>query len=455
MKARRGAARRWLLVIVAVVAVVAVGVVFLRRSSAPQGVRTAVERVTTGAFTREVSGTGVVEAARERTLTFGMGGTVAEIPVEEGDRVAAGAVLARLDTAALERDLASSQASLTSAQADARRLAAQQEVDELDTASGVESARSTLENARETLREAQTALSTSQRLFDAGAASQSELTAAQDAATQAQRAVEVAEGSLRTAESRESSFAQLSEAQTRSSEATIAGLETTIGNLQENLEEAVLTAPFAGVVSDIGFDVGDQVSAANGSVTLIDTSTLTVRADFDENRALELAAGQPAQVVPDADTSRSFEAVVRRVSPVADRDGSAAQVEAELDFTGAAQEAVEAGLIKPGYTVTARVTVNEIADALLVPLEAISEEDNTSWVYKVTESEPGEGTAARVTLEVLDRNATLAAARSDALAAGDLIAVINLDTLEDGPVQYEPLTDETTTASGDDVGAAQ
>ena len=455
MKERRGAARRWLLIIVAVVLVAGVAFVFLRRSSAPQGARTAVERVTAGEFTRDVSGTGVVEAAQERTLTFGMSGTVAEIPVQEGARVAAGTVLARLDTAALERDLASNQASLASAQADARRLAAQQRVDELDTASGVDTARSSLENAREALREAQTSLSTAQRLFDAGATSQSDLTAAQDAAAQAQRAVSQAEAALQTAESRNASFAQLSDAQTSSSEATIAGLETTIANLQENLGEATLTAPFAGVVSSVGFDVGDQVSAAGGAaVTLVDTSSLSVKADFDENRALELAAGQSASIVPDADTNRSFEAVVRRVSPVANRDGSAAQVEAELDFTGGAQGAVDAGLIKPGYTVTARVTVNDIENTLLVPLEAVSEEDNTNWVYKVTQSAPGEGVAERVTLDVLDRNATLAAAQSDDLNAGDLIAVINLDTLEDGgPVQYDPLTDDAgATADGTSGG---
>ncbi len=458
MKDRRGAARRWLLIIVAVVVVAGVAFVFLRRSSAPQGARTAVERVTAGEFTRDVSGTGVVEAAQERTLTFGMSGTVAEIPVQEGARVAAGAVLASLDTAALERDLASNQASLASAQADARRLAAQQRVDELDTASGVDTARSSLENAREALREAQTSLSTTQRLFDAGATSQSDLTAAQDAAAQAQRAVSQAEAALQTAESRNASFAQLSDAQTSSSEATIAGLETTIANLQENLGEATLTAPFAGVVSSVGFDVGDQVSAAGGAaVTLVDTSSLSVKADFDENRALELAAGQSASIVPDADTNRSFEAVVRRVSPVANRDGSAAQVEAELDFTGGAQGAVDAGLIKPGYTVTARVTVNDIENTLLVPLEAVSEEDNTNWVYKVTQSAPGEGVAERVTLDVLDRNATLAAAQSDDLNAGDLIAVINLDTLEDGgPVQYDPLTDDAgATADGTSGGNAE
>ena len=463
MKDPKGAARRWLLIIVAVVVVAGVAFVFLRRSSAPQGARTAVERVTAGEFTRDVSGTGVVEAAQERTLTFGMSGTVAEIPVEEGARVAAGTVLARLDTAALERDLASNQASLASAQADARRLAAQQRVDELDTASGVDTARSSLENAREALREAQTSLSTAQRLFDAGATSQSDLTSAQDAAAQAQRAVSQAEAALQTAESRNASFAQLSAAQTSSSEATIAGLETTIANLQENLGEATLTAPFAGVVSSIGFDVGDQVSAAGGAaaITLVDTSSLNVTADFDENRALELAAGQSASIVPDADTNRSFEAVVRRVSPVANRDGSAAQVEADLDFTGGAQGAVDAGLIKPGYTVTARVIVNDIENALLVPLEAVSEEDNTSWVYKVTQSAPGEGVAERVTLDVLDRNATLAAAKSDVLQAGDLIAVINLDTLEDGgPVQYDPLTDDAgataeSGTSGGNVEATQ
>jgi HlyD family secretion protein len=59
---------------------------------------------------------GNIEALSHAKLTFGSGGKVAQIAVEEGDRVNKGEVLARLDTSALELAEARAEAGLTQAQ---------------------------------------------------------------------------------------------------------------------------------------------------------------------------------------------------------------------------------------------------------------------------------------------------------------------------------------------------
>ena len=446
--------RRWIIGIVVLLAVAA-GAFFFFRPSGPDLTRTAVERVQRGNFVREVSGTGVVEAARERTLSFPTPGTVAEILVEEGDQVEEGTELARLDTAALERDLASSRASLQSAQAELQRVTAQEEVDRLDTQGSVAGARDAVATAEQTLAEAQRALGTAQQLFERGAASQNELTGAQDAVATAQRQLEQTTLSLQSAQTSQASFSQLAAAGRSSSEAQVSQLQTTIANQEQTLAEATLRAPFAGTVATIGFDVGDEVGAVSstqtgaGGLRLVDVSSLLVTANFDENRASELQPGQPATITPDADADALLDATVRRVGSVADRTNNTAQLEVELDFEGDVAESVAAGTIRPGYTVTARVTVNSLEDALLVPLEAVSEEDGESYVYKVTETEAeegtGEGTVERAALNVLDRNATLAAAESETLAEDDLIAVINLEELSEGSsVAYDALEPQET-----------
>ena len=433
---RRGAVTRWIVLAVLLVAVGAAAFAIFRRSRAPELSRTLVERVEAGTFQREVSGTGTVEAALERSLSFGAAGTVADILVAEGDEVAAGAMLATLDTAALERDLASSRANLASAQADLERLDAQQQIDLIDVDSSVATARDTVTNLEESLNAARSTLATTERLFATGAASQDELTRAREAASGAERQLASARLGLQSAQTRRDSFGGLAAAQRSSSAAQIAQLETAIANLEETLQEATLFAPFAGTVAEIGFEVGEQISPAN-TLRLVDTSSLFVSARFDENRAAELRAGQSATVVPDAASTESLAARVRRVGAVANRTNNSAQLEADLEFT---DEAQGGATVRPGYTVTARVTVNAVEDALLIPLEAITETDGEAFVYKVSESEPGEGSAERVTLQVLDRNATVAAATSDNLAAGDLIALINLDELEPGAaVGYDPL----------------
>ena len=433
--AKRRGRRRWLVAGLVLLAVAAGAVFLFGRNRAPAAKRTLVETVSAGSFTREVSGTGVVEATRERSLTFGTAGTVQEVLVREGDTVEAGAVLARLDTASLERDLASSRANLQSARADLERLNAQQQVDRIDTQTSVASAQDAVANAREALADAQNALSTTQRLFDTGAASQNDLTTARAAQESAQRRLDSARLTLQSAQTRQGSFDQLGAAQRFSAAAQVATLETTVANLEQTLQEASLVAPFAGTVAAVGFEPGDAVGVGAGaSLRLVDTTSLYVAADFDENRAGELAVGQPATVTPDANAEARLSATVRRVGAVAVRSNNAAQLNVDLDFGEPDPE------VRPGYTVTARVTVSALSDVLLVPLEALSEEAGESFVYKVTESEPGRGTATRAAVRVLDRNATVAAAASDALLPGDLIAVIGLDELTAGePVVFEPL----------------
>ncbi len=68
--------------------------------------------------------TGQIEAARRAELGFELGGRLAEVLVEEGGRVPAGAVLARLDTAALVPERAALEAELValSAAAELARL---------------------------------------------------------------------------------------------------------------------------------------------------------------------------------------------------------------------------------------------------------------------------------------------------------------------------------------------
>lgn len=429
MTARYGAAGRWVVVALLVVALSATAFAIFRRRSGPRLERIVVERIERGNFRREVVGTGVVEAATERNVTFRTAGTVAEILVREGDTVAAGAPLARLDTTSLERDLASSRASLQSARADLARVTAQQQLDRLEVQSAVASARDTLANAQQSLSEAQSNLAVVTRLFESGAASQNELTNAQEAVASAERRVAQAELSVQSALTRQGSFDQLVQAQLASSQAQIAQLETTIANLEERIADATMRAPFGGTVARVGFAVGDEVAAsAQSSIQLVDTSTLFVTANFDENRAAELQAGQAATIVPDANANQSLPARVQRVSAVAERVSNAAQLRVELQFEGDPPSA----LIRPGFTVTARVTVSSADDVLLVPLEAISEAGGESFVYRVIPSEAGQGTVERVAVRILDRSATVAAAESDSLSARDLIAVINLENLTPG-----------------------
>ncbi|MBW6434424.1 efflux RND transporter periplasmic adaptor subunit [Actinoplanes hulinensis] len=78
------------------------------------GVRTVT--VTEGTVTRTVSADGTVAGAATATATFTTPGTVTSIKVKVGDRVGAGALLARVDPTGAERDLELARADLAAAE---------------------------------------------------------------------------------------------------------------------------------------------------------------------------------------------------------------------------------------------------------------------------------------------------------------------------------------------------
>ncbi len=434
---RRGRRRvAWLVVAVVVAGAAATGLLLRNRNATE--LRTLVEPLERGAFVREVTGTGIVVAEQERHLSFRSGGTVVEVPVAVGDEVSAGMRLARLDTASLARDIASTRASLDSARADQARVAAQRAVDALDARSAVAAAEDQRERAATTLARAQDDLRIAQELFAVGAAAADEVRVAETAVASAERALAQAEISFDTAVARQTNLSQLAEAQRSGAQAQVAQLETQLANAESRLADAELVAPFDGVVTAVTIAVGDVVGQ-QPAVTVADVTRLHVEARFDENRAAELTLGLPATVVPDADASRVLAARVTRLSPVAGREAGAAQVVAELGF-----DPVEAGTgpstwLRPGYTVTVRVRVRDLADALLMPLEAITEGADGAYVFRVRPTDDEHGTVERVPVTVLERNPTIAAVAGD-LREGDLIAVIDLDTLQDGAsVTFPPV----------------
>jgi HlyD family secretion protein len=421
--------RRRIAVGVGLALVVALAAGSLWRSNRPPpATATLVEPLEVGSFVREVTGSGVVEAVQERALAFSGGGTVADVMVSEGAQVEPGQTLARLDGAALEREAASVRSSLASARAERERLGAQQGVDRLDLEAAVAQAGDQRANAARTLDDAERDLDVAQRLFDAGAASRDQVRAAEAAVDVARRALTQADLALATSRSRLGNLDGLAAAQRAGAAAQVAQLETQLANLEARLSDTTIVAPFAGVVTSVRLKSGDLVGT-QPVLTLADTSLLRVRGRFDENRAVELESGQRALIVPDADVRRQLVARVERISPVAVRDGGSAQVTVDLAFDP--DVALDANLARPGYTVTVRVRVAELDEALLMPLEAITDRDGETFVFRVERGNGDTGVARRVQVTVLERNPTVAAVTGD-LGEGDLIAVINLDALADG-----------------------
>lgn len=133
-------------IIIAIVLILA-AVIFLTSNKKEEAKYTSV-KVERGEVLQTVSATGAAEAKKKIDLKFANSGQIAAINTKTGDTVQKGAILAKLDTAKLDSQLAQAQASLQAAQANLRVLldgATAQEIKVYETA--VQNAESSLASA--------------------------------------------------------------------------------------------------------------------------------------------------------------------------------------------------------------------------------------------------------------------------------------------------------------------
>jgi macrolide-specific efflux system membrane fusion protein len=156
-RARTRHARRWLVVAVVVaLGVGAGGAAWAATRGGGATTTTALATVSRGTVQKTVSATGTLQPARQAQLSFAVSGQVRTVAVSEGDRVAAGDVLATVGRSALRADLDAARASVTAAR---EQLSSDQDDGASDTQlaadrAGLRSARSARRSAAEALADA-------------------------------------------------------------------------------------------------------------------------------------------------------------------------------------------------------------------------------------------------------------------------------------------------------------
>lgn len=283
--------RKWALRVGLVLLVVGVVVFRLRFATTP--VRWA--SVDRGGVTSEVLGTGTLEARIAATISPKISGRLAEVLVDEGDRVAAGQLLARLDDLEWRGQVAVAEAGLQAAMATVDRVRADEA------------------RAQAVLRLAQLSHDRAVGLREANVAAESDL----DNAVEGLR---VAEADVTRVQ------AAIVEAQRQRIAA-----EETHRFQQALLEETRLSSPFAGLVVRRDRDPGDVGVPGSSILRLINTNELWISAWVDETAMAGLAVGQSARVVFRSEPDRSHAGVVSRLGREADRETREFRVDVRVE----------------------------------------------------------------------------------------------------------------------------
>jgi HlyD family secretion protein len=276
-------------------------------SSGPS-LRTAV--VSRGDLTALVSATGKVEPIQKVEVKSKASGEILTMPVEEGDRVQKGTLIARID--------------------------------ETDLRNAYEQAVADLELAKATVAQTTSNVKRQTELFNRGLLSQAEIDQVKLEEVRAKAQLIKAESELVAAETR--------------------------------LKDAVVRSPINGLVLQKNVEAGQVISSGINSVsggTLIATvanmDSAYIYAEVDEVDIGQVHIGQKAKVVPDAFPDDVFYGYVLRVAPLA-------KVEQNVTtFNVTVVVANTSNKLKAGMNATVDLTVADRQDVLLVAKQAVKE----------------------------------------------------------------------------------
>ncbi|MEM8641090.1 MAG: HlyD family efflux transporter periplasmic adaptor subunit [Cyanobacteria bacterium P01_G01_bin.54] len=235
-------------------------------------------------YTVQRTYTGEITAQRTSDLGFERSGMVVTLLADEGDRVAPGQPLARLDT----RNLSAQRQELI-----AQRTGAQAQLQELQNgprAEDINAARAAVLELEQEIERAERQRDRREFLYEEGAIAYEDFDDAayntmilEQRLAQARSTLQELENGTRTE-------------QITAQRARVQQLDAQIQNIDVDIAKSVIYAPFAGKVSDRPIDEGVVVNSGTSVLKLIEQGNLEARIGVPEDRAGQLKVGSSQKI---------------------------------------------------------------------------------------------------------------------------------------------------------------
>ncbi len=412
---RSRAWRKWVIRLAVLLAVVLIILFLTWRSRRPAEVTLVQARLTS--ITETIASSGRVGGATETLVGAQAQGIVESLYVKEGDTVTAGQRLAVLKNNVAEAQVAQAEQALQTARAQLSQTARGPLASEVDAAAeqvrqaeaqvtqqraavaqsqrSVTQARAQLNQLRAERDLAAKELARSRALVEQGIIPRAEydqkqtnLTVADERIAAQQQAIELARSSVRQSQAAlKSAEANLRvqqarlrtvESGARSEDVQVARqrlneAERALSVARQQAGNAVVIAPFAGVVTEINAELGQTVSA-QGVLKLV-SGNLEIRLDVDENNLSELKLGQTAIISSSTFADSSFEATVSEVGAAVDVARGTVQV--------TVTPANPPNWLRPGQTVNVNIVTAKNVQRLLVPATALTRSGDRTVVFVI------------------------------------------------------------------------
>jgi RND family efflux transporter MFP subunit len=335
-----------------------------------------------GTIERNVEFSGVLVPNRTVNIFAKLAGQATFVGADVGDGVKAEQLLVQIDTKELNAQLKVAEAQL----AGVSDQAAQAKI-------GVETARLNLDLA-------QRAYDRTKTLLDTKVVTQSQLDDAQTKLDLAKSAFDNANQQYATV-----------------SNSGVAQAQAQVNFIHVQISNSTITSPISGVVTNRNINVGEITSLLQPLMSIADTATLKLQGNLSQEDIVHLSLGSRVKVSVDVMAGKLYTGRVEQVGPVAAATGQYFPVVVILSNDGR---------LLAGMTAKASFALNSV-QGILIPLSAVgSGEDGQAFVYVVS------GATVHKRVVTLGMRNDSSVQVLSGLQAGEAVATMNVDALQDG-----------------------
>jgi HlyD family secretion protein len=155
-------------------------------------------------------------------------------------------------------------------------------------------------------------------------------------------------------------------------------LALAVERAENELENATLTAPFAGTVGAVNLQAGVQVASTLPAVTLVDDTIFFVDVTVDETDIGKVSLGQRVEITVDAYPNIALEGEIETIAPAPSNVGGIVAYPVRVRLAEIDKDHVE---IRDGMTASVLIETSMLEDVLLVPNWAVRTDQTSTETY--------------------------------------------------------------------------
>ena len=188
---------------------------------------------------------------------------------------------------------------------------------------------------------------------------------------------------------------------------------------KKSLGDAVLAAPFAGVVAERHAKAGERVALDAKVITIVDLARLELEAAVPATEIGRVRVGQKLDFRVDGFGEKAFTGRIERINPATVAGSRSINVYAVIDNAG--------GVLRAGMFAQGSASLEQVAGGLAIPATAVREQAGEQFVYALVD-----GTVRRKPVKVGAPDGSGRVQVLQGLAPGERIVRNNLGALREG-----------------------